>query len=385
MTTRIGIIIDEMSPYLTPVFEHLAHRRDHELLVVYETALEPSRSWEDRANPSFPHEVLESWTVDLASLAIGTGFKARGDTYLYVPRHPLAALSRFAPDVVIASGAGIWSSPTNLAALAGRRWHGWAFIPWWGSFRRARPTFARRFAEPLVQAFVRSGDAWMAYGKRSFADLVRLGADPSRVVVAPLVGRQALVPSQLPERSGRADGAFRFLFVGRLIERKGLGVLLDAFREVEGAELWIAGDGPLLERAKEAARQDPRLFLFGHADIAMLDRLYRSADALVLPSYYDVWGLVVNEAQAYGLPVVATDEVGAASDLIDPTVNGFIVPPGSPAALAQVMKELAQWTPEQRARSSERSLEKLREHSLERACDAIIEACVTALGHRTRP
>jgi glycosyltransferase involved in cell wall biosynthesis len=372
-----------MSPYLTPVFERLARRPSCEVLVVYETAMEPSRRWEIQT-PSFEYEVMESWTVNLASLAIGAGFKERADAYLYVPKHPLAALSRFAPDVVIASGAGIWSSPANLIALAARRRYGWAFVPWWGSFRRARPTVPRRLAEPLVRAFVRAGDAWMVYGARSAADVLRLGADPSRTVVAPLVGRHEPKLNQ-PLVSRATHDPFRFLFVGRLIERKGVEVLLAAFREIEAAELWIAGDGPLLGRVEEAARRDGRVRLFGHADMLALDDLYRSADALVLPSYHDVWGLVVNEAQAYGLPVIATEEVGAAADLIDPGVNGFIIPAGSPSALEHVMKDLRDWTDEQQRRAAARSVEKLAGHSLDDACDAFVRASRIALEHKRRP
>jgi glycosyltransferase involved in cell wall biosynthesis len=383
LATRIGIIIDEISPYLTPVFERIARRPDCELLVVYETAMEPSRSWGREPRPAFQHEVLQSWPLDLASLAIGTGFKARGDTYLYVPKHPLAALSRFAPDVVIASGAGIWSSPADVAALAARSWHGWAFVPWWGSFRRARATLARRIAEPLVRAFIRSSDAWMAYGTRSSAELERLGADPSRIVIAPLVGRQSLAPTQFPDRA-RPHDPFRFLFVGRLIERKGLDVLLSAFRGIDAAELWIVGEGPLLARAEAAAREDRRVRVLGHANATELGELYRLADALVVPSYYDVWGLVVNEAQAYGLPVIASDEVGAAADLIDPGVNGLIVPTGSSIALGRAMNELRHWAAAQRERSARRCLAKLAERSLDRACEAIVETSLIAREHRRR-
>jgi glycosyltransferase involved in cell wall biosynthesis len=382
---RIAIIMNMIAPYTTEVFERIARRPDCELLVLYETVMEPSRHWQPQANLPYRHAVLHSWTLDLARLAVGSGFKTREDTYLYIAKRPLAPLSRFAPDVVIAAGGGIWSSPTNIAALAARAWRGWAFVPWWGSFLRAKPTLPRRLADPWVRTFIRSGDAWMAYGTRSSADLVRLGADPARIVIAPLVATPASAlfdASRGPEPPGQP---LRYLFVGRLIERKGIDVLLDAFREVRGGELWVAGDGPLADRVERAAEDDERVRVLGHAGAAQLDDLYSRADVLVLPSHYDVWGLVVNEAQAYGLPVIATDQVGAAADLIEPGVNGFVVPAGSSPALARALNEVARWTPYERDRCAERCRAKLAERSLDRAAEAVFEASVLALEyHRWR-
>ena len=382
MSMRIAIVMNMIAPYTTGVFERIARRPDCELLVLYETAMEPSRYWQPQAKLPYRNVLLRSWTLDLAWLAVGSGFKTREDTYLYIPKHPLAALSRFAPDVVIAAGGGIWSSPTNIAALAARAWHGWAFVPWWGSFLRAKPTFPRRLADPWVRTFIRSGDAWMAYGTRASADLVRLGADPARIVIAPLVA----TPARLTASRGREPRGepLRYLFVGRLIERKGIEVLLDAFRDVEGGELWVAGDGPLASRVEKAAADDARVRVLGHVEAAQLDDLYSRVDVLVLPSHYDVWGLVVNEAQAYGLPVIATDQVGAAADTIDPGVNGFVVPAGSSPALAHAMGEVARWSTYERERCAERCRVKLDERSLDRAADAFLDASVLALEYRQR-
>ena len=63
--------------------------------MVYETST--SRRWQPRVELPYGHTVLRSWTLDLARLAVGAGFKTREDTYLYVPKRPLAALSRSRP------------------------------------------------------------------------------------------------------------------------------------------------------------------------------------------------------------------------------------------------------------------------------------------------
>ena len=69
-----------------------------------------------------------------------------------------------------------------------------------------------------------------------------------------------------------------------------------------------------------------------------LPRLYAMADVFVLPSADEPWGLVINEAMGSGLPIVASERVGAAADLIRPGYNGFRFPPGDRAALAQALR-----------------------------------------------
>jgi glycosyltransferase involved in cell wall biosynthesis len=378
---RIAVIVNMVAPYTKPLFECLARRDDCRLLVMSETPMERDRRWAPEIDLSFDHALLDSWTLDLSRLAVGSGFRTRSDTYLYVPKRPLSPLAAFAPDVVVAAGGGIWSSPANVAALAARRRHGWGFVPWWGSFSRPHPTLPRRLAQPWVRAFMRASDAWLVYGSLQARNVVELGADPDRVVFAPIT---ALVP-EARARDGRpVDQATRYLFVGRLMEQKGLDVLLDAFGRLEGGELRIAGDGPLRPMIEAAAASDPRIRLIGHVTGEALAAAYQEADVLVLPSLYEPWGLVVHEALAYGLPVIATDQVGAAADLIERDVNGYVIAAGSAEELREAMTVIASWTPERHEKGSRRSAELLGSFSVERAAEGFVHGCTLALEHRTQ-
>jgi glycosyltransferase involved in cell wall biosynthesis len=376
---RIAVIINMITPYQRPVFERLAERDDCELLVIYETERESNRRWREDQPLRYAHVILDSWSLNLARFAIGSGVKLSSDIYVHVPKRPLSPLIRFVPNVVVAAGGGMWASPTNLAALAGRRRHGWAFVPRWESFARRRPTLPRRVAEPWVRRFMRSGDAWIAIGSRSHRDLVHLGADERRIFVSPLVAEPAG-----PSGPGGAEGRTRFLFVGQLIERKGVDVLLDAFAQVERGELAIAGEGPLAERVKAASATDGRIEMLGHLDRAKLQDAYAGADVLVLPSLYDVWGLVVNEALARGLLIITTDQVGAADDLVEHGVNGVIVPAGSVSALADAMRVVGEWSPERRAAAQALTSERLTRTTAENSAQSILEACRCAVDHRSR-
>jgi glycosyltransferase involved in cell wall biosynthesis len=118
------------------------------------------------------------------------------------------------------------------------------------------------------------------------------------------------------------------------------------------ADLAIAGSGPEEARLRSAA--PPNAQFLGQLTQDELPAWYARADAFVLPSRSEPWGMPLNEAAAAGLPLVATDAVGAAHDLIEEGVNGFRVPAGDVAALrAALQRVLAghQWRERAGARS----------------------------------
>ncbi len=159
-------------------------------------------------------------------------------------------------------------------------------------------------------------------------------------------------------------------------------MLLEAFERVDGGELRIAGDGPLREMVEAAAARDPRIRLIGHIAGEALARAYQDADVLVVPSLYEPWGLVVHEGLAYGLPVIVTDEVGAADDLIERDVNGYVVAAGSAEELGEAMTAVAAWTPARREAGAHRSADLLGSVSVERSAEGFVHGCTLALEHR---
>ncbi|MDX1622631.1 MAG: glycosyltransferase [Gemmatimonadota bacterium] len=138
---------------------------------------------------------------------------------------------------------------------------------------------------------------------------------------------------------GPAGGEFA-LFVGRLDEEKGVDTLLAAWDRMEGVPLRIVGDGPEAWRVEAAADRNPAVEWTGRLPRAEVLDSMRSARMLIVPSkWYEGWPLVVLEAFAIGLPVVASD-LGVMVEMVEEGRNGVRFRPGDPAALAKVVEEL---------------------------------------------
>jgi glycosyltransferase involved in cell wall biosynthesis len=140
------------------------------------------------------------------------------------------------------------------------------------------------------------------------------------------------------------------LYVGRLEGSKGIDVLLAAFsqfaEEEKDARLVIAGDGSLRGQIEAiAANPDRGVVYLGRLSGDDVLRAYLAADLLVLPSLFEPWGLVVNEAMACGLPIIVSDRVGSADDLIQHGETGLVVGAGSATELASAIGQLAQDEP----------------------------------------
>ena len=359
---RIAVIANMVDPNRVALFERVARGDGIELLVVYETGMEANRSWEVPADLPYRSIRLRSASVDLGRL--GT------DAYLHLPVRPLVPISSFGPDVVVGAGGGIWSSPANIAAFAARRRKGWAFIPWWASFPKDRPSVARSLSEPWIRHFVSHSDLCLAYGTRAAGELQRLGVAPTSIRCVP----NAVPPGEPDTKRRRPHRPMRFLFVGQLIPRLGIAELLAAFLQLTEGELYVAGDGPLRPLVTQAV-QSGRVTYVGHVDRSALQRLYADSDVLVLPSRYEVWGLVINEALEHGLPIIATEAVGAVDDLVLSDVNGYVTRTGDVDELREAMARIADWDDIRWHSAATTGAEIAGRWSIDAAATAFVDAC----------
>jgi starch synthase (maltosyl-transferring) len=191
-----------------------------------------------------------------------------------------------------------------------------------------------------------AGSVCVSEGVRRFSrDVGRLAPDrlvtiPNGVDPVPF-DRAAPLPR---EAIGVPPGAHLAVFVGRMEPQKGVPVLLDAAGRVAARRpdwhLALAGDGPGLDEYRRRAAGMPaltdRVRWLGRRDD--IPALLKTADVLVLPSFWEGMPNVVLEAMAAGRAVVAT-RVEGTEDLIIPGATGWLVPPGDAAALAEALEE----------------------------------------------
>jgi len=179
----------------------------------------------------------------------------------------------------------------------------------------------------------------------------------TRIVVASRFAEQSLLNARIPaekitvipygvnsdmyagdENQQRSSDRLVFLYVGHLTLEKGMGVLLDAWRRLGAAEaeLWLAGGGDpeWIERARSTAK----VRILGKLGPEALREAYRSASVFVFPTYCDGFGMVLLEAMASGLPIVATPH-SAAPELIQDETAGLVCPAGDAIALCSALAD----------------------------------------------
>ena len=229
------------------------------------------------------------------------------------------------------------------------------FILWTGVWHRIDTPF-HRLAFRLTRYIYRHSDAIVAYGSHVKRYLISEGVDPSRIFLAEQAVDNEFYRRVIPEaeqqelktRYRLASDARIVLYLGRLEAGKGLEYLIEAFAEVgyKDAVLMLCGSGSedanLRALAAKLGVLD-RVRFTGHVPTSQAPLFYNMSRVSVLPSvttatFKEPWGLTVNEAFNQGLPVIATDAVGAAAGgLVQNGRNGFIVPERNTAALRDAL------------------------------------------------
>ena len=137
------------------------------------------------------------------------------------------------------------------------------------------------------------------------------------------------------------------LFASKFIKRKQAPLLLEAFAQLakplrDQTELWFVGDGPeriILEQRINELQLANQVFLNGFLNQSELPSVISQCDAFILPSEKEPYGLIINEVMNLAKPIITTDEVGAARDLVEHKQNGWIIPARDVHALTEALAE----------------------------------------------
>lgn len=206
----------------------------------------------------------------------------------------------------------------------------------------------------LIPPIVRQVTGCFACGRLGKELWQSYGAPADRVFISPYEPDYRLIQDLAEEqidavraKHGLQANRRRLVFSGRLTQVKRVDLLIDAFVRLADVrpewDLLLVGDGELRDELLAAVpeRLKPRVTCTGFlSDQQEVSTLYRASDVLVLPSTYEPWALVINEAAAAGLAMVATDVVGAAAELIVDGKNGRIVPAGDGEALREAIADV---------------------------------------------
>jgi glycosyltransferase involved in cell wall biosynthesis len=318
-----------------PQFDLLAQRDDLELTVFYAAETVQRREWSLELR--HPHEILRGPSIPTTRL-LQHDYPVTPSLWRKLGR------GRF--DCVVVWG---WSTFAAQLAIVWARTHRVPYVLFSESHDAERRTGLARTLRPLVvRPAVGGASAWLATGTLAREHLVANGADPTLVwTFANTVDVDALARRADAIRDGRErirrDLGFGpsdvvVLHAGRLLPVKGADVLAAAAALAGEVRLLVAGEGPA--RA-ELERRAPSAVLTGFLGPDELVRAYVAADVFALLSRRETWGVVVVEAAACGLPLVLSDAVGAAADLLEDGGNGYLVPAGDVGATAQALTRLA--------------------------------------------
>jgi glycosyltransferase involved in cell wall biosynthesis len=206
----------------------------------------------------------------------------------------------------------------------------------------------------IVSRIVKSCGGIFSCGSLGKAYFLKYGAKPDRIFYFPYEPDYGLIQNlpykavaDVRQRFALNPNRRRIVYSGRLVAVKRVDLLFAAFIAVANDrpewDLVIVGNGPYREQL--AAMIPPALsgrFIWAGFvdDQAVVSAIYRTSDVLVLPSDYEPWALVINEAAAAGLAIISSSVVGAAAELVRDGVNGKLFTPGSSSELGQAILEV---------------------------------------------
>jgi glycosyltransferase involved in cell wall biosynthesis len=379
---RVAAVFPEPTPYRAPLLDRVAALPEVDLTVLYAARTVAGRTW--RVQPRHRAVFLR-------------GLRVPGAERVFHHDYPVtpgiaSALNEARPDVVVVSG---WSTFAAQGAIAWCRVRGVPYVLVVESHDEGpRPGWRRRVKGTVVPRVVANASGVLVTGTLARNSMVARGARAERVRIFAntidveefAAAAQRLAPSQAEARAalGAEPDDLVVLSVARLAPEKGLDVLVRAVAEADDARvlLVLAGVGPERGRLEQLACElGVRLALAGDVEWERVVELYAAADVFALLSEREPWAVVVNEAAACGLPLVLSDRVGAAHDLLRDGENGRLVAAGDVAAAAAALRELAASSDLRRAQGA-RSRELARDWGYGPSVEGFVEAVREAAADR---
>lgn len=232
-----------------------------------------------------------------------------------------------------------------------------------------------RLKASIKKYFISSASAWLSTGEVGSKYLRYYGADSKKIFTYPFTTLKEIdlinhIPGDEEKKKLRKklglEGNKIILTVGQFIQRKGFDILINACSQIPpDVSIYFVGGSPTKEYIDLRENLGLRnIHFLGFKSKDEILSYYKAADIFVLPTREDIWGLVINEAMANGLPVITTDKCVAGLELVKDYDNGFIVPVESVDKLSLRINELIN-NDKLRIKMSENSLNRASKYTIE--------------------
>ena len=380
-TARLAILTNMIPPYRRPVLARLSQRYPH-LRVLVSTPSEPNRSW--GLNWDGLDVILQKTVTLRGKWRHPKGFNE--PLFIHIPIDTFAQLKRFNAEVVLSAEMGARTLLSLLYCKLRRN----SKLIIWAEISESSEQGRGRLRSALRSLLARHADAFIVYGESGARYVRTLHVPESKIFVVPYstdVNRFAQNSlTRTPEQ------ARRLLYVGQLIDRKGLLSFIAALSKWASAhrdraiELLLVGEGPLRDHLNNTPHPaNLNITLAGNVPYDDLPQVYAESGVFVFPTLADTWGLVVNEAMAGGLPILGSVYSQAVETLVEDGNNGWTFRPDNMeqtyAAIDRCMSIAIESLDEMRKCARAVALQ----HSPEHVASLIDDVLITCLNRTDHP
>lgn len=375
--------------YRIPVYEALDELCDHELTLIYNAEVVPERC---RVKTN---DVLGDRAIALSGEKRLTGEKSapvssvrrRG---VRIPLQPglINACRDSHPEVCISDGFFQWTYAPLWLRFHDRIPHVMCYEPTKHTERNAQwyRTWYRRLVSRWCDIVCCNGSLCIEYCR----DVLHIPAHKlctgNMAADSENLAKQCSSISDDEVKDFRRDHCLSgtvFLFIGRLVEIKGVIHLLRAWKDLPQATFLCIGDGPQLSMCEKYCNEHGISAVFtGNIDYDKLAIYYRSADVLIIPTLQDNWSLVVPEAMACGLPVACSIYNGCHPELIHPE-NGWTFDPLNENNMRKILLDILPKTPDELKKMGQASRQIVAKFTPAIAARSIYDACCKSVEKMT--
>lgn len=365
--------------YRIPLYKCINEKLNCNFRLIYSKSRVPQRCIE-KIEKAIGENALNQFEDKIISVGSVDGFANKG---VNIPiTHGLYKLiKKTSPDIIIAEGFFQFTPLALLYALFNH-------IPMMIAYERTKHTerncpFYRRWYRRLVNIFV---SGYIVNGKETKEYLISQGVNPNVIFTGAMCADSDELSNKVSalteediicykkELINKPGDGLTYIYVGRIIELKGINYLLNSWRihvsKYPLDKLLIVGDGPLLEEYCRVY-PDSSIIFTGGIDYSDIYKYYAISDVFIIPTLEDNWSLVVPEAMACGLPIACSIYNGCHPELIIEDVNGKTFDPINQDSILETLNYFHQHDIKMMG-SNSKNIEK--QYSPEKTAENIINA-----------